>query len=287
MTPQNPRGPQPAQPSEPGWWLASDGMWYPPESAPGYVAPTEPTPPPALEPTPPPTPEFTPPPTEGPATFASMNEAGAPVPPPFVPGPAAAAPGAPSVPAPGDVVAQPVKESNGAAVTSLIFGIVSFFCIPFIGGLVAIFTGVAGKKKPNGRGMAITGIVLGSINVVLSIVAVIAIVAAGVFAANNADELVGVADPSTYDITVDSCRISISGTATAQGVVSNTTSKTKNFLVVMEFEDKASGEAVENAVPVTGIRAREDADYTVTTTQLPRSTRSITCRVKEVRNLIN
>ena len=24
----------------PGWWMASDGKWYPPESAPGYVAPT-------------------------------------------------------------------------------------------------------------------------------------------------------------------------------------------------------------------------------------------------------
>ena len=29
------RGPQDTQPSEPGWWLASDGRWYPPESAPG------------------------------------------------------------------------------------------------------------------------------------------------------------------------------------------------------------------------------------------------------------
>ena len=26
------RGPEGSQPSEPGWWLASDGKWYPPES---------------------------------------------------------------------------------------------------------------------------------------------------------------------------------------------------------------------------------------------------------------
>lgn len=32
-----PRGPQQQRPEEPGWWLASDGRWYPPESAP--VAP--------------------------------------------------------------------------------------------------------------------------------------------------------------------------------------------------------------------------------------------------------
>src|SRR5262245_66552747 len=33
-----PRGPQRDQPTEPGWWLASDGNWYPPESAPSTPA---------------------------------------------------------------------------------------------------------------------------------------------------------------------------------------------------------------------------------------------------------
>jgi hypothetical protein len=30
----NPRGPLDQRPLEPGWWIASDGRWYPPESAP-------------------------------------------------------------------------------------------------------------------------------------------------------------------------------------------------------------------------------------------------------------
>jgi len=29
------RPPVSYQPSEPGWWLATDGLWYPPELAPG------------------------------------------------------------------------------------------------------------------------------------------------------------------------------------------------------------------------------------------------------------
>ena len=33
-----PRGPHDQQPNEPGWWQASDGKWYPPESAPGAAA---------------------------------------------------------------------------------------------------------------------------------------------------------------------------------------------------------------------------------------------------------
>jgi len=35
-----PRGPLEQAPGEPGWWLASDGKWYPPESRPG-IAPTQ------------------------------------------------------------------------------------------------------------------------------------------------------------------------------------------------------------------------------------------------------
>ena len=34
-----PRGPMAQAPAEPGWWQASDGWWYPPESAPAGAAP--------------------------------------------------------------------------------------------------------------------------------------------------------------------------------------------------------------------------------------------------------
>jgi hypothetical protein len=33
------RGPLDAKPDEVGWWLASDGMWYPPEQSPGWMPP--------------------------------------------------------------------------------------------------------------------------------------------------------------------------------------------------------------------------------------------------------
>ncbi len=38
------RIPQREQPSEPGWWQASDGWWYPPESAPGWQRAAPPPP---------------------------------------------------------------------------------------------------------------------------------------------------------------------------------------------------------------------------------------------------
>jgi len=65
---------------------------------------------------------------------------------------------------------------NGLAVTSLVFGIIGF-CLPIIGGLVAIVTGILGlsrTKDPRvgGRGLAIAGLVLGCVSIVVSLIVV-------------------------------------------------------------------------------------------------------------------
>lgn len=63
------------------------------------------------------------------------------------------------------------------AVTSLVTGITSFTCIPGILALVAIVTGIVGlqnaKRGAGRRGFAIAGIVLGAVNIVLSVIAAI------------------------------------------------------------------------------------------------------------------
>jgi len=56
------------------------------------------------------------------------------------------------------------RKTSGAAITSLVCGLL--FCIPGLTGLVAVITGFIGIKstsRPNvgGRGMAITGLILG------------------------------------------------------------------------------------------------------------------------------
>ena len=61
------------------------------------------------------------------------------------------------------------KGSNGAAIASLILGIL--LCIPAVTGLFAIILGFVGSKKANdprfgGKGMAVTGIVLGFLNLI-------------------------------------------------------------------------------------------------------------------------
>jgi len=64
----------------------------------------------------------------------------------------------------------PKPRVNGWAVTSLISGLAG--CVPYVTGLLAIITGIVGLKKANdpryssGRGLAIGGIVLGSLSLV-------------------------------------------------------------------------------------------------------------------------
>jgi hypothetical protein len=118
-----------------GWWLASDGKWYPPTASP---APTVPVPPPYV-----------------PAGLPTANE----------------------------------------AIWSLILGIGSFFLCGIFMGIPAIILGNNAKKKIataggqlGGQGLATAGIVLGWIQVGLTIVAVLLlllILALGGFAASN------------------------------------------------------------------------------------------------------
>lgn len=85
------------------------------------------------------------------------------------------------------------------AVVSLVFGILGF-CFPiFIPAVVAIITGIFGRKKAKelggkGAGMALGGIILGVVNLVLSIILGIAIVFGGLFLVKTATEQVAVAE---------------------------------------------------------------------------------------------
>ncbi|MDO8731003.1 MAG: DUF4190 domain-containing protein [Actinomycetota bacterium] len=119
----------------------------------------------------------TPPPSEEPESV--------PTPEPVVYTPASDQPVA-YTPAP-PVAVPTTGNSNGMGVTALIFGIAQFFCIPFIGGILAIVFGRIGINKAkrgeatNG-GMAKAGFWLGIVGLVLSViggvVATIAIVVA-------------------------------------------------------------------------------------------------------------
>jgi hypothetical protein len=85
-----------------------------------------------------------------------------------------------------------VQKNEPLATVSLVSGIVSFLVCPVIGGIVALITGIRAKKAidtsggtKTGRGAAQAGFILGLVNIVLSIIAIIGIVVLGVAASKH------------------------------------------------------------------------------------------------------
>lgn len=79
-------------------------------------------------------------------------------------------------------------KTSGIAISSLILGILGLFCVPFAG-VFSVVLGVFGLRqvkrsdgRVSGSGLAISGIVLGAANVVLSGVAVALLVVGAVYA---------------------------------------------------------------------------------------------------------
>jgi hypothetical protein len=77
---------------------------------------------------------------------------------------------------------QPHKTS-GSAITSLVFGILTWIFLPLIGAIVAVTTGNNAKKEIEnsngsitGSGMATAGLILGWVHLGLTILAVVVIV---------------------------------------------------------------------------------------------------------------
>ena len=165
----------------PGWWQASDGKWYPPEThpfrqtpppghlpsdgdqvpTPGYAGP--PTVPPAAYP-PGPTGYPTGPPTLPPAGYPAGSPTSAPTGYYQQWGSTYSPYGAPPGPAYG-----PAQHANGLAIASLVCsaaGVIPFFFgIPCVVGIVLGFVALRQIKGTGqvqqGRGLAIAGIAIG------------------------------------------------------------------------------------------------------------------------------
>lgn len=208
--------------------------------------------------------------------------AGGPPPPP--PAPPGGMPGAAAQPA---AAGAPTSESNGAAVTSLIFGILSYLCLGPIGAIVAIITGVIGRKKQYQRGMATTGLWLGIINLVLGVVltiifSVAAVAGVGWFAANTK-----VVSSSDYEFVITDCQISSSSVPSADFDITNTDSEKRNFAVEIEFVSSSGSDSSSGTAIVTNIAPGETKSGSVTGFSLSGNTNRGECKLKEVRNFFS
>jgi len=95
-------------------------------------------------------------------------------PPPFPPGPFP-----PLHPQFGAMYPAPPARTSGLAIASLILGILSF-CLPGVGSLAAVGTGIGGlvgtrERRASGRGLAIAGLVLGLFTLVIETPVLVAV----------------------------------------------------------------------------------------------------------------
>lgn len=181
----------------PGWWLASDGKWYPPEESPGY----EPASVPAIAPGAVPRPGTLPasgtlPPTQ-PQTAAPSGPASGTLPPktpaaspglstgtlPPATSPPAPPPGGflPGAYAPGGYPLGPGypyagrAKTSGLAIASFVLSLVWIFglgsLLGIIFGIIALVTISRSQGAKRGRGWAVAGLVIGVLGLALVVAA--------------------------------------------------------------------------------------------------------------------
>jgi hypothetical protein len=250
----------------PGWWLASDGKWYPPDQVPGPATPPEPVTPVTPAATPPITPPAAPV-VPTPVVPPPVIPAAAP---PAAPPPAAPAP-PPAAPPPGGYTPPPTqassapppakKSGNGCLkaflivfVIVVVLGIGLFVVLGFVvkKGVDSVNSDINAEKKVEQR----TGI-------------------------SSNPLFFNSKHPPQDDISTDSmkCTTDSSGNMQASGTVTNHSSNTSTYTVTISF--RQNGSEVGTG---TDVLPSVDAGATATWTanSVTTANGSFTCKITEV-----
>ncbi len=170
-------------------------------------------------------------------------------------------------------------------------GILTYFCLGPLGGILAIVFGFVGLRKAKevgtGRGMSIAGIVLGAVGIVAEVILVVVLVAAGSKAANDLSHVGGPADASSYQLSPGSCTTDSAGFTTFRGTIQNKTSTTKNFFVDGEFRDSSTNAVVDTSRDLVGGIAPGDTAAWKIVTSATDAGQNVTCKVTSVDNFLN
>lgn len=239
----------------PGWWLASDGKWYPPQSA---ATPVPPPPPPPL--------------TGSVPSHPQGSGAASPPPPP--PWPAGG--GQPSAFTTGTAG----RGTNGFAIAALVLGIL-WLC--GAGSLLALIFGIVALSQikrtgQGGKGMAIAGIVLGAVGLVAVVLSVIALRAAS-------DEIVSNQPDEFDDVSIVDCRRDELGRGVAELEITNDSSKESVYFVTVQFRAAGSNRVLSTSVdPVGSVEPGETVEIDAVTDERIEAER-IECEIDFVERL--
>lgn len=191
-------------------------------------------------------------------------------------------------------VAPGASANNTMATLALVAGILSFLCLGPLGAILAIIFGFLGTSKAteiggNGRGMAKAGIILGAVNIVISVIAVILIVVLAGRASDSLNEafenIGGTAPASSYEVTIQKCSENSFGDVVFEGTIRNLTSSSKSFVIQTEVIDAGGEDILTVPAIVTDIPAGATRPWDANAFGMPMG--SIDCVVTGVNNFFN
>lgn len=176
-------------------------------------------------------------------------------------------------------VPAPTHRSNGLAVASLVLGILAalsgiipfLFFLAFVFAILALIFGLIGWNAANNgapnKGMAVAGTVLSLVGIGLGIFGVVIVNRVVDHIEENVGNLFGTADPSEYELVLDTCGPADNGWLAAGGTIQNTTGNRTSFWVTVHFLD-ANGVQVADASDIVGtLEPGRTATWTATSYQ--------------------
>jgi len=212
-------------PQGPGWWLASDGKYYPPESAPGAAQPPAPDQQPTEQQ----------PSQQQPSEQQPWQGQQPPAPQPGTTGQWSAPPqpGQPGMPPPGGWGQQPPVQQSGNSgclkvglivlAVLFVFGIGAVGCLVIVGGEVAT-------------------------NVV-----------------DELERSFGEADPSDYELTGPECSVDFADDVRASGSITNTSGDRQAFGITVRFLNPDGSLITSNSTTTSGLDDGQSTDWEVIT----------------------
>jgi hypothetical protein len=162
------------------------------------------------------------------------------------------------------------SQTNGLAIGALILGVLAVISSWTVAGgvllgIAAIVLGFIGRRRDRaagrGAGLSIAGIVTGIAGVVLGGLFLALYIAIGDAANDPFDDDGDAADPSTYELTDDTCEIDDDGSITAAGTIENTSNRSRTFVVRARFT--AGGDEIDSGTDRLFISQGDRDDYEI------------------------
>lgn len=176
------------------------------------------------------------------------------------------------------------------AIAALVLGILSFFCLGPVAGVLAIIFGVLGLKKANeigsGKGMAIAGMVLGIIGTIVTILIFVLVIAAGDSVTDSIDDAFDTANPDDYELVTKSCEIDDFGFVSFSGTIENTANEDLDFTIEAEIRDTSDGSLADSPSTIVYTPQGDTVSWEIVGS-VSDSVTEVECKVTEVNNFGN